>query len=96
MRTVSGLERRYLLLVVLLDAGRPLTVPEIVDALARRGAAVAGRPSKTVSDALRPEVRRGRVRRLGRGRYEIGRVARSSERWFRLRLVELGAADRAA
>ena len=41
--------------------------------------AVPGQPSKAVSDALRWEIRRGRVRRLRRGVYGPGEMPRSTE-----------------
>ena len=45
------------------------TVKELVAMLDARGFRLAGRASKIVSDALRWEVARGRVARLGRGVY---------------------------
>ena len=56
----------------------PLTVAELVAELHSWGFTVNGRPSKTVSDTLRWEMRRDRVRRRGRGRYQQGCVPRST------------------
>ncbi len=55
---IAGRELRYRLTLVLHDTRRPLTVQELLVALDQTGNAVAGRQSKTVSDALRWEIRR--------------------------------------
>ena len=68
----AGRELRYRLTLVLLDHRRPMTLADLLVALDQSGYDVAGRPSKTVSDALRWEVRRGRVRRLARSTYRTG------------------------
>jgi hypothetical protein len=86
---VRGLELRYLLTVALLDHDRVLTIAELLHALDRGGFIVDGRPSKTVSDALRWEVRKGRVVRAGRGRYAAGRMPRSTQWWIRRRVASL-------
>ena len=65
---VSGIELRYLLTTYLFDHG-PATVGELIEAMTYRGFGVAGRPSKSVSDALRWEMVHGRIYRLRRGRY---------------------------
>lgn len=46
-----------------------MTVADMVSLLDRLGFALDGRISKAVSDALRWEIGRGRVARIGRGRY---------------------------
>jgi hypothetical protein len=69
---------RYALTRILQVRG-PMTVAELVIELHRWGFTVAGRPSKTVSDTLRWEMRRDRVRRRGRGRYQQGAVPRSTD-----------------
>jgi hypothetical protein len=48
-----------------------------------------GRPSKTVSDALRAEVARGRVRRLRRGGSTAGTVAKVTKHRMRRRVAEV-------
>ncbi|MEY2591937.1 MAG: hypothetical protein QOJ67_3921 [Acidimicrobiaceae bacterium] len=83
---ITGLELRYALCVCLLDARSPLTVPQLVNRVEALGFAVTGRPSKSVSDALRWEVRRGRIDRLGRGLYVSGSMPRSTEWWIRRRV----------
>jgi hypothetical protein len=75
---VRGIELRYLLTVYLLDHG-PATVDELVDALTYHGFRTTGRPSKSVSDALRWEMARGRVIRFRRGRYRPGTMPRATE-----------------
>jgi hypothetical protein len=86
---LRGIELRYVVTVMLLDQMRELTLVEVVDGLAALGIRVRGRPSKTISDALRWEVRKGRVVRVGRGRYGPGRMPRSTEWWLRRRVDSL-------
>ena len=69
---------RAMLVLLLLRAGRPMTVAELVAGVHSSGFAVAGRPSRTISDALRAEVNRGRAVRVRRGTYRAGVVARST------------------
>ncbi|HEY9558195.1 MAG TPA: hypothetical protein VIR58_15770 [Acidimicrobiales bacterium] len=83
LRPTSGRELRYTLTIVLADVRRTLTVPELLDALNRLGMTAAGRPAKTISDALRWEVRKGRVVQPARGRYRTGRIPRSTLWWTR-------------
>ena len=47
------------------------------------GFRITGRPGKVVSDHLRAEVNRGRVVRLGRGRYRAGVIPGSTRRRMR-------------
>ena len=58
-----------------------MTVAEMVTVLVDEyGFDLGGRASKVISDALRWEVRRGRVARLARGRYRFARASRSTVR----------------
>ena len=82
-KLLSGIQLRYELCVCLLEARTPLTITELVERIEARGFAVPDRASKTVSDALRWEVRRRRVTRVGRGRYARGVMPRSTEWWIR-------------
>jgi hypothetical protein len=50
-------------------AGRPVTVGEIHRMLLAHGRRPAGRASQAISNALRPEVAKGRVVRVSRGVY---------------------------
>ena len=85
---LRGTELRYDLVRLIALVG-PATVPELLDGLEHWGFAVAGRPSKTVSDALRWERRRGRVRRRDRGLYSIGEMPRSTEHRIIRRVKEM-------
>lgn len=85
---VSGLELRYVLIWQLVQSG-PLTVHELVAALASQGFVFAGRPSKSISDALRWEVRRGRAIRHARGRYGMGSMPRQTAARIRDRVGAL-------
>ena len=77
---------RYQLTLLLQEAHRPMTVAEIVDSLDRHDVGVPGRASKTISDALRWEVRKGRVRRTAPGTYVFGWMPASTGRWMRSQL----------
>lgn len=85
----GGRELRYRLSLLLLEAGRPLTVRELLARLDASGYLVAGRASKTISDALRREIALGRVVRVSRSTYTTGVIPRSTEwsirRWMRAR-----------
>jgi hypothetical protein len=85
-RRLRGIELRYVLTMQLARQGRA-NVAELVQALTRYGFEFAGRPSKSVSDALRWEMRHGRVRRHGRGWYGPGAMPRSTE--YRINKREL-------
>lgn len=86
---LSGIDLRYLLTLILRGAGRPLTVAELIRAVERAGFAVHGRPSKTISDALRWEIARGRVERLGRGVYGFAHAPRPTLHRMRRRIDEM-------
>jgi hypothetical protein len=77
-RPLSGLILRYVL-THYVHRLREATVADLVGCLERDGLRVAGRPSKVVSDALRWEIKRGRVVRVGRGRYVAGYLPRGTE-----------------
>lgn len=88
-----GLLLRSLLVLQLRGAGRPLTVRELCAGLHRQGVATPNRPSKDVPDALRWELRRGRVHRVAPGTYRLGHVARSTA-WRMRQRVAAALADR--
>lgn len=75
---LHGIELRYVLTWHLAHNG-PATIAEMIDALNRQGFRIRGRASKAISDALRWETGRDRVRRIGRGRYGPGYIPRSTE-----------------
>jgi hypothetical protein len=88
---LRGIELRYVLSLHLSVHG-PATVTELLDALAFHGFSVASPAPKSVSDALRWERRRGRVRRLARGLYGPGQVPRGTEHRIHRRVLALRAA----
>jgi hypothetical protein len=67
----------------------PATVATLTDMLEYQGFRVAGRASKAVSDALRWEIGRGRVRRLRRGLYGPGAMPRATEQHIHKRVMAL-------
>jgi hypothetical protein len=88
---LHGIELRYALTMYLIQHG-PTTVKQLVDAMEWQGFTVEGRASKQVSDALRWERRRGRVRRLARGQYGPGYVPRGTEHRIHTRVMTMRAA----
>jgi hypothetical protein len=82
----TGLYLRYALLLVLDSRrGRPCSVDQMIDGLARLGLEPGGhRPGKVVSDALRWEVARGRAVRVGPGRYAVGHLPKVTRHRARL------------
>lgn len=85
-RELVGIVLRYYLTLVMVDAGGEVTVRGLGDRLLADGCTVSGRRSKVISDALRWEVRRGRVIRVGRGRYVATRFPRQTLAWMRSRI----------
>jgi hypothetical protein len=67
------------------------TIRELVEGLAFHGLAADEPANKSVSDALRWECRRGRVRHLGRGLYDPGELPRGTEHRIRQRELALRA-----
>lgn len=90
MMTLRGIELRYVLTMHLARHGRS-TIQELVDALTFHGFAADDPANKSVSDALRWERGRGRVRRLGRGVYGPGELPRGTEHRIRQRELALRA-----
>ena len=78
MKVLRGTELRYVLTRLIQLLG-PITIPQLLVQLADWGFAAEGRPSKTVSDALRWEIGRGRVYRCGRGTYREAWAPRGTE-----------------
>lgn len=89
---LQGRDLRYLLTLVIHQSDHPLTVAELVSILENRGHVIAGRPSKIVSDALRWEISRSRVIRVGRSTYARGHLPRSTASFLRRRVRERHAA----
>jgi hypothetical protein len=67
---IEGSGLRETLIDLLRYAERPLRLSELYRALLAHGWHVEGRPSHTMSNALRTAVRRGDARRVTRGVYE--------------------------
>ena len=89
---LHGIELRYVLAMHLAHNG-PATIAEMVDALTRQGFGFRGRASKALSDALRWEIGRGRVRRMGRGVYGPREIPRATE--YRIHQRVMGLRDKA-
>lgn len=83
---LRGINLRAWLVLAVADSDRVVTVAELVSGLDTSSYGYVGRASKTISDALRWEVRKGHLRRLGRGRYALGRLSRSARYRMRNRL----------
>jgi hypothetical protein len=83
---LSGLDLRYLLTDLICHPSyRVWAVKDLVAALTDAGFTLGDRPSKAVSDHLRAEVHRGRVRRVGWGAYGPGIVPGATRRRIRNR-----------
>ena len=85
--TLRGLDLRSAVVVLLLARQRPATLVDLASMLRRDGFDVGPAPTKTIADALRWEVRRGRVARVGRGIYAAGTVAKASKHRMRTRVA---------
>jgi len=88
MRNLRGIELRYVLTWHLALHG-PATITELVDVLEFHGFCVVTPAPKSVSDALRWERRRGRVRRLSRALYGPGQIPRGTEHRIHRRVLAL-------
>jgi hypothetical protein len=85
---LRGIELRYALTNHLALHG-VCTVQELIEGLVHLGFGFHGRPSKVVSDALRWEVRLGRVYPRGRALYGPGEMPRSTAHRIDRRVGEL-------
>jgi hypothetical protein len=80
-RELRGHDLRHAALAMLVRAGRPVAVAEVLGALEASGWRVLGsEPRKVLADALGHEVERGRVMRVRRGTYKALRLAKTT-RW---------------
>ena len=66
-----------------------MRIAELAERVADEPAQLNGRPSKVISDALRWEIARGRVRKIARGVYEFVAAPRSTLRFIRQRVQRL-------
>ena len=90
MHNLRGIELRYVLTMHLAIHGRS-SINDLVEALAFHGFGIDSPAGKSVSDALRWERRRGRVRRLARGVYGPGEMPRGTEHRIHRRVLALRA-----
>ena len=86
-----GRDLRYAIVAMLLGAPGPLDIDEILRRIDAAGDVVAADyPRKVVADALGHEVLRGRLVRVGRGTYGLGKIPRTTAwrigRWRRYAL----------
>ena len=75
---LRGYDLRYLLTSLILDHGGAATTDELRQALTDLGVSLGSDPRRRLYGALRSEVRKRRLRRLGDGRYEIDDLPRST------------------
>jgi hypothetical protein len=84
LEPIFGLTLRRALFAILLDAGRAITVADVVAALHAAGVTVYGaKPvNKVVADMLAYQVRAGRVTRTARATYAVlpKALSRSTQR----------------
>ncbi len=90
---VFGMGLRYLACTALRKPGRPMTVAELVVAIEAQGFSIGDNANKVVADALRWEVRKGRIVKVGRGRYRYGRMPRSTEWWMQHQVQAIRSAQ---
>ncbi len=88
--TLRGTDLRYVVTDHLFRHG-PQNIPDLIEQLDYYGFAVQDPASKRVSDALRSELRHGRLRRLRRGRYGPAAMPRSTEHRIYTRAMALRA-----
>ena len=89
---IYGRPLRYLACIALRKARAPLSVAEIVRAIQADGWDLGDQPNKLVADALRWEVRKGRVVKVCRGLYRYGRMPRSTEWWMQNQVTAIRSA----
>jgi hypothetical protein len=77
------LDYRYALVAYLMHTGRPGGISDFVAELQQGGFDLGDYPPKFVSDLLRTEIANGRVVRLRRGVYGLGRMPESTARYIR-------------
>jgi hypothetical protein len=91
-RPLWGRDLRHAALAIVSRSGQA-SVKEVLAALRARGFSVWGRQAnKVLADAMGHEVKRGRLRRTGWGRYAVGRLAKTT-RWRVRRRWDLARAS---
>ncbi len=81
-RCLPTRELRYVLVAELAQAGHPLAIVDLVERLDRRRLPVAEPVNKTISDALRTPLVRGRVVRIRRGCYRVGAMPKATRSYI--------------
>jgi hypothetical protein len=76
-------------LTTTLMLGGKKTIYELIESLEDQRFAIPGYAPKVVSDALRWEMRKDRVRRFRRGFYGRGQMPRSTESYIHNRYLDL-------
>ena len=85
---MRGRPLRYVLVQLLHNSHGAMTVRDLIAGCEAAGVVFDDRASKLISDALRWEVRRGRVSRLARGVYAFAGAPRSTMWRIRRRVAE--------
>jgi len=79
---VGSEELRYLAVAELAERRQTMSPRDLAAVLEKRGFVFTGSGNKAVADALRWEVRKGRVVKPARGRYRIGVMPKSTRGWI--------------
>jgi hypothetical protein len=87
-RVLRGTELRYALTIYLGQHG-PSDIATLIAGLGAQGFVIGGYPPKSVSDALRWEMRHCRVMRRARGIYAYWEMPRSTEYRIHRRVLAL-------
>lgn len=87
-----ALNNRYALLIALEPQGSIHPVSELVDHLRGLGVNLGPLPSKSVSNLLRAERARGRVERVGWGKYRLGYLPRTTRHRAKLVVASMMSA----
>jgi hypothetical protein len=85
---LNGILLRYAVLDVMAGTTEPVRIADLVEAVEARGNTIPERKGKHLSDALRTEHRRGRVRRVGRDQYVAVEIPSSTVRRARRALLD--------
>ena len=79
--------------VVLFRTRRPMPLGELADAIEALGIPLGPRRTKTLADALRWEIARGRITRSGRGIYRAREIPRTTLNAMRDRVVRYASGE---
>jgi hypothetical protein len=79
--------------VVLFRSQRPMGLDELADGIEALGIPLGPSRNKTLADALRWEIARGRIRRWGRATYRAGSIPRTTLNSMRQRVASYAAGE---